>query len=814
MSSLQFWPYLVTPLDAMFPHDVEVVAHFDDAVAIAKSPNELFYAVLCGNSIVILDARDRTFPEIASLETSKDIKNHWILWPSQNRIFYGTYTGKLFVAHFTGDSFESAPVERSVSSVITSVFVTSDSQVGVVLTGPKLVFLDANGVTQSSVVLDKRFGIVKNAWCVEKGVIGFEANGDWWIYDLNSRAIRKVDVSGCVKCFGSVDECVCVTANGVVYSYNGSKKVADEIMKCECTIEACHRVSKNVIGALGFGGKVFTYDSLLKRVFVKCFDVIGGVSSSFFDVSGSRLVFLNVNGDVMSLNFFRIFPPFLVTGSRVERVEGGQVVAEVPDFRGPLARNVRSIPLELYPLQSVVANSDSYCCIVGHCGIAVFTEYSLFFDPTPIAHRVVWINNMVCVIDQSGTLVLYTDELLKIGEMKLAKRPTSVHANGTKLLLTAGNDLTVLQFGLKGQAKIGSIDVAVRSLSVNYPIISAFLMWNDSILLEKDDSVLVNMTTGKVVWKHCDFLWSGNEPSAIFSIREDHGVTVLTETKSARFPNVRSAWSWKTKIYDVTSDLIIQSIDFESRLIPIGSLEPNEICKAMQAMVGRDDFKEAFLQLLDQDPDYTDLATALRQIDMSLVPQFLDLMTDSVVEKLSNTGFDFTPFFGQVKPSIQSRILSRIQPRFFNLLIEQHQSLLESKEDRFKRFVVSQCIERQTFLRGLAVARASNVSFVQALEGTKLVTWSLADCLKSIRADAVAWNCEGKFEQLSVLARTFQTANLFNWALAGFLVLKNEDCITALLTNEPYAIMHALSFTRENAQDESSVLLRSLDMGL
>ena len=797
----------------MFPCDAERIGHIDESIGIVKSPSESFYAILCGNSIRILDARDRCFPEIAFLETGSETKNHWILWPSETRIVFGTYTGKVCVLRFEKETLEVL-LEKPFPSVITSVFASHDKQICLILTGPKFVCMDLNGVIQTNVALPKAFGIIKNAWEVSKGVFGFESNRGWILYDLNKKTSQKIGVESYLKCFGDKTRVACVSSKGSVSLYNITTGISTELLQLDGSIDSLYFTSESDIVVIGFGGKVVSYNFLLKRTFSLSFEGIQDATTSIFDGSARRVVILSANGDLTAISFGKIVPPFIVTAFSLIRVDDKQAIAEVPDFKSPLPKRIRSIPPELYPIQNVAPSSNTCCCISGKAGLAVLTEYSLFFDSNPCALHVVWINNMVCVVDKSGVLILYTHELLKIGEMKLAKMPVSLHVQGTKLLLAARNEVSIFHFGEKGQVKIGSIEISIKTISVNHSIVKAFLLWKNIIFIEKDDHSVVDITNGKTVWKHCDFVWSGAEPLSLLSLREEHGVTVLTETKTARFPNIRSLWSWQTKLFDISSDASTHSIDFDSRLIPIGASEPNDICKAMQSMIGQEDFKESFLHLLDQNPNYTDLSTALRQIDMLAVPQFLDLMSDGVLEKLSNTGFDFTPFFAKVKPSIQSRILNRIQPRFFNLLVDQHQALLEAKEDRFKRFVIGQCVERRMFIRGVSIARASNVNFGEALESSKISGIDFDECLKAMKNDSMVWNCEDRLEKLELLTTHFERAGLFNWAFAALLVLKDENHITALLNNEPQALMYAINFTREHSDDELAAFLRALDFGI
>ena len=177
----------------MFPCDAERIGHIDESIGIVKSPSESFYAILCGNSIRILDARDRCFPEIAFLETGSETKNHWILWPSETRIVFGTCTGKVCVLRFEKETLEVL-LEKPFPSVITSVFASHDKQICLILTGPKFVCMDLNGVIQTNVALPKAFGIIKNAWEVSKGVFGFESNRGWILYDLNKKTSQKIGV--------------------------------------------------------------------------------------------------------------------------------------------------------------------------------------------------------------------------------------------------------------------------------------------------------------------------------------------------------------------------------------------------------------------------------------------------------------------------------------------------------------------------------------------------------------------------------------------------------------------------------------------
>jgi hypothetical protein len=55
---------------------------------------------------------------------------------------------------------------------------------------------------------------------------------------------------------------------------------------------------------------------------------------------------------------------------------------------------------------------------------------------------------------------------------------------------------------------------------------------------------------------------------------------------------------------------------------------------------------------------------------------------------------------------------------------------------------------------------------------------------------------------------------LGNWAVACFWILRQEERIVALLTEHPFAMLAAMTVTRETPGDPVSVFIKGLDIGV
>jgi hypothetical protein len=192
--------------------------------------------------------------------------------------------------------------------------------------------------------------------------------------------------------------------------------------------------------------------------------------------------------------------------------------------------------------------------------------------------------------------------------------------------------------------------------------------------------------------------------------------------------------------------------------------------------------------------------------------QFLNVMSDEAIGELTTCGFDFTSVFVRVKPSIQARILGRVAAREFERLVREHAEVLEAKEDRFKRFIVSQCLDRFDLLRGLRFCEVADCNFCEFLQAkAEMPGFELFQCLEKLRSGLHEW---GDSRLIETFGCCCQFVGLLAWALASFVVLKNERRVGSILTECPAVMLLAMHLTREKPTDPDSVFLEGLGLGL
>lgn len=791
----------------MFPRNVEILAKVEGGISCVKSPSSDFYAVLTANSVVIVDVRDRSFPIVAILETESTNRNHWIAWIQETRIIFGTFSGNIAVAAFENENFAGLAVEKELKCVITSVFHVSESRIGLCLVGPKLISFDCAGRSEELLNLETRLGIVKNVCWVSRELIGFEANGVWFVYDRRLNAPRAVTsvcglVAGCGRLFS-------YTVDGVVSKYNTASRMWDEVFRTgEVMSEIGVAGSERLVG-VGGNGTVVVYDFTLEKLWMKKFDGVGdSVMTSFFDEKGRRFVILDSTGKLKSIVFFSVCPPYLLTAAGLIKIDSGETLAEVPDLRNSPTKGVKSLPLDMFPLCGAVPDPDGRCCVTGRQGIAIVTSQSLFFDPTPVVRFAVLMTDKVCAIDSDGIMSIYNLDLLNLGRMRLQQIPESVHGYGTRMVMTVKRQISVFEFdGTKHKANfnIGDVGIHVKSFHAESDIVRGFVGWNDTVVVECDNGKLYSFPENVVLCDSCRVSWANTEPNALLVMRDD-GVTAFGDGKQTHCRDIHSMWSWGANVYEMSTDLIFKKTNFASRFVPLGTPENSELAEKLTKMIDEPNFKEELEQMT---MDYADAALALKQMEVEVAPRILDAMTVESVQALGAAGLDFTPYFEHVKPSTQSRILICILPSLFEGLVNEHRELIQSKEYRFRSFVIKQALIQNSFTRALMFARTSKTDF-GSIVVAEFADKSLRECMCAIKQDVDSWPSGDPLDRLKDLGNAFQVAV---WSLACFLLLKDEDRVTAILNEEPVALMACMTLTREDREGCASLFLRSLSLG-
>jgi hypothetical protein len=144
-------------------------------------------------------------------------------------------------------------------------------------------------------------------------------------------------------------------------------------------------------------------------------------------------------------------------------------------------------------------------------------------------------------------------------------------------------------------------------------------------------------------------------------------------------------------------------LDFAKRLVPKGSV----FSAILVDLLGRPDCDVRFQELLATDFSIGELAQALACVESAHQPHLVSLLSKELIDSLCEAGFDFTIAFSELKPSIQSHILTHIVRSSFDSLTDAHRALLAAKEDRFKVFVVRRCVEAGAFIQAMKFARVA-----------------------------------------------------------------------------------------------------------
>jgi hypothetical protein len=530
------------------------------------------------------------------------------------------------------------------------------------------------------------------------------------------------------------------------------------------------------------------------QTFDRTFDSARDLLSSFFDPLSRRLVHLNSLNEVRAIGFSAVCPPYLVEASRVIDIRSNLPVAVIPDFSAEFPQKVKAIPFELFPLQSVATRGTNRC-IVGRTGIVLLTERSLFFEPSISAIFALWVGPTLAIISTSSDLILYSDDLTKTCSTHLDRVPLFVHACGDRLIATY--DTHFLSIGP---------DLTTIRTDTRHKLQKAFVLEDESCYLLTLGGSVVALTTDESVFDNCEYAWSDGLYLFVFL---ESGLTIVNSTHIAKFDSLAPAWSFGHFLFEVCPDCSFRVTNFQSRLVPIGSAFYGQLREVLHSS----DLEAKFGELLRTEFSFEELSCALAQVDTNTLPRLLDLLSEQLLAGLCSVGFDFSGAFPTVKPSTQARVLRYLTPGPFEALVRCHLELLAGKESRFKEVVVRKAIVATDFVKALRFAAACRADFVWLLrERSDFPAVPLTSCVELVRKNWAEWGDEK--ETLEDLGEAFDQAGLGNWAVACFWILGKEERITAILTEQPFAMLAAMTVTREKPDDPIGVFIRGLDIGV
>jgi hypothetical protein len=175
----------------MFPRSLSSVASIPDSTAIARSPSNQFYAVLSKSSVTILDASDPSHSIASSFPTATQTIYHWILWCDDSSIFFGNKTGQFYSMTFENRRLRCSPIQN-LNAVVTDGFSAPNSQIGLCLAGPKIIFVDRTGKTVDSLTFGKQPGIIRNV--SDTGRLVFQIGNAWFTYERTQKKLTQIAI--------------------------------------------------------------------------------------------------------------------------------------------------------------------------------------------------------------------------------------------------------------------------------------------------------------------------------------------------------------------------------------------------------------------------------------------------------------------------------------------------------------------------------------------------------------------------------------------------------------------------------------------
>ncbi|KAK8883368.1 hypothetical protein M9Y10_046018 [Tritrichomonas musculus] len=893
----------------MIPFNCESCFEAHNIFSITTDPTNRFYSAITTDSILIFDAFDSLFPLIATYKRSEEsIKsqgpNHWIRWVNESIISFGTYAGSYFCIKFDKVNFQfsGSLFTTNVNGVISDVF-SYQNLIGICVIGPKILLVNSNAQIVSTIdEIHCQSPIIKNSTIFNKNNLAFISNGQIYTGELyinlntytanlkNLHLVPNIQNVGIICSKQDNDTFAFSTYNQNVYISNSksdtnnnddvdyeeisdkNKRSITKLFKASSNVCFMEFIdNKNSLLVIDQNGGFTIRNFIFNTNYNLSLSETKTMISTFYDNNSRRLIFLDPSFQVKCINFVNLLSSFAFGASLIYNLMKQKLVCELPNIFKPRAERVRAIPSDLFPIKSISVNTESVICVVGRIGLAVLTDYSLFYDPSIIINNndinPVWINNILIVFnsfvnEKKKTIFamkLYTDELLPIGGnsvIALDEKPLSAHSHSTRLIVTFPDKITIFDFdnskdlaisgpdekvGDRKSMKIGnliiiSVAYTLSDLNLNpkVQIRRGFVMWENDVFLHLQNNSVINIKNpAKPVWfnvldsndKHdaqSSMIWDNGTPQLLCCYKTGY-TNILSSNSTASLP-INSLWTVNKTIIHIPSNLQYERIqanftDFSMKMMPIVSDDSFKYGETLTALLEATDFKTVltgFLDNLNKEDKLDQFYLGMRQLDGQTAVKFLNELSSEYISYLAQTDFDFALHFPNVKPSIQSRILLHTSPGMLERILETYKTLLQEKDEKFKSFVCLKCIQNGNFIRGCTIGNSADFDFCKLLhENTKsLIKINFSQCIKVIETDFKNWSDEDRIPALKVVACSFNLVRLNNWALAAFLILKDEGKVVSLLTGNMPNLLSAMRYTRDFKSTEYATFLVNLQIGL
>lgn len=873
---------------------------------LSPDPKNQFYSAISNDSIFIYDSSDPSYPLIQTYQRSEESlrhqgPNHWIHWINQTTISFGSFTGSLFTIKFDPISkeFSSSLFSINLKGVISDIF-SYQNLIGVCLIGPKLIFIDDNCKIISEISkIDCSSPIIKSPVILNDNQLAFLSENKLFLSEFEyqndnlhlsnllqlpnhsniSILTSKPYLQYCAFCTYDKTVYVCNSHNLTEkHEFENDDHFAIKIFTTDSNVIFMDFIDngKSLL-VIDQKGQFKIRNFVLNQTYNFTFSEISTMISSFYDFNSRRFIFLNQSSEIQCINFVSLISSFAFSSTFVYSLTRQKMVCLLPTSNVLPKEKVKMIPFDIFPIKHVSINSENVISIAGQNGLAIITDYSVFFDPSIsiksndsgyIELPPIWINNILVVFNQypTGTsyyyaMKLYSAELIPIGGNSVIpfdEKPIFAYSHSTKLIVTFPTKFTIFEFdsrqkveilienpknnGDRKSLKIDDLSIISVTYTLNdirmdnkVKIQRAFVLFDHEVFLQMDNNTVINIKKPtKVVWFNVNdierngnitpLIWVNESPQYLCCYKAGY-VTILSQNSTANL-RLNSLWTINSTIIDLPVDLEynkinVEFVDFTLKLMPICSdddKEENQYAAALVNLLEADDLKtvlSAFLDNLNHEKKLSLFHSALKQLDAATIVRLLNEMSNTYIGYLAKSDFDFCLYFPNVKPSIQSRILMHTKSDAFETILKTHKALIVDKEERFKNFVCMKCIQTLNFIRGVTFANAAEYDILKLLheEGKTLIRYELSECLRIMKEDFMSWDEKERAEAMKVVAFAFNLIKLFNWALASFLILKDDGKVVSLLTGNMPNMMSAMKFTRDYKDDEYAKFLIDLEIG-
>ncbi|OHS95040.1 hypothetical protein TRFO_10760 [Tritrichomonas foetus] len=570
---------------------------------------------------------------------------------------------------------------------------------------------------------------------------------------------------------------------------------------------------------------------------------------------------------LINISFCQLAPPLCLTSNAVYSISTGKKIASIHNYSQ--FNNLATLPPNIFPITQAIESPDADIAIYGGNILVSITDNKLFFIKLENLTQMIWCDGKIYAFcsnssNSSHILEIFTKELKKIGSVSSPHCASSISASGEKrIIISNKNYFTVFDFDVKNVIEKPStskymtylIDwdgliLVITTFTVRDSLLNAICGYYNDIWLHFSNKNVVNFPSNEIIEKNVQKIWNHVRPRLIF-MQQENCIKIADSSSIYEFKDISPLCSsgpdfvllnpnykyghFPFTTCDFAFQIMQKNLDHETNqnlLFPtqnqtnvnhintnntnIDVLDTSRKCfEFAQSIISIKEFNYLMNQLCIyslQKGKMIEFINILNLFDRQSITSIISHLDKHLQCILAEHQFDFSPLFVDFQAEIQCRILVKSKPCDFINLLNNHADLICKFDDQTKSNIIHELIIAMEWSK---LSRFAEIWPSVDLP-SKLITFKelraleFKQTLKIIENDYIKWKEFQQFDNLKMLGLSFIVAELGQWAISCFIVIRDIKKINFLLNDNVKVSDEVNEYVTSIPDDSHSIFLSEI----